>query len=282
MALRFLAAFVLLAGAVWAANVKLYLKDGGWHVVREYKVEDGRVRFYSTERADWEEIPVELVDLKRTELEIRDRGEADRAEAALIDAEEKAEREAAAELARVPVDVGVYWVSGKQLKPLSLAEATIVTNKRRSILKKLSPIPMVSGKATLELEGLTSAFVVDNDTPEFYFRLSEPQRFGIVRLELSKQGRIVEKLTIVPVSNETIEEQQPVEIFRQQVGEQLYKVWPQSPLEPGEYALVEYTDGKMNIQVYDFAYKTKGGATPAAEPPQKTNTSKTKVKPKKK
>ena len=27
-------------------------------------------------------------------------------------------------------------------------------------------------------------------------------------------------------------------------------------LTPGEYAVVEYTDGKVNIQTWDFAYKT--------------------------
>jgi hypothetical protein len=269
MKLRLVTVLLMLAGACWAANVRLYLKDGGWHTVREYKVEGDRVRFYSTERGDWEEMPVELVDLKRTEREINERESADREQAKLIGAEDQAERAAAAEVARVPVDAGVYWVDGKEVKPLKLAEATIVTNKRRSILKKLSPIPMVSGKATLELEGLTSAFVVNHDTPEFYFRLSEPQRFGIVKLAASKEGRIVEKLTIMPVTNETIEEQVEVEIFRKQVGEQLYKIWPQTALEPGEYAVVEYTAGKMNIQVYDFAYKTgKGDAAPAT-PPQK-------------
>jgi hypothetical protein len=33
----------------------------------------------------------------------------------------------------------------------------------------------------------------------------------------------------------------------------LYKIWPKEPLAPGEYAVVEYTEGKLNIQVWDFA-----------------------------
>jgi hypothetical protein len=60
--------FVLLALALlaWAANVRLYLTDGSYHLVREYQVLSDRVRFYSVERGEWEEIPLEMVDLKRT------------------------------------------------------------------------------------------------------------------------------------------------------------------------------------------------------------------------
>ena len=56
----------MLAVAAFAANIKLYLKDGNFHLVREYKVERDRVHFYSVERSQWEDIPLELVDLKRT------------------------------------------------------------------------------------------------------------------------------------------------------------------------------------------------------------------------
>ena len=64
---------LLFAVLVWAANVRLYLKDGNYHIVREYQVIDDRVRYYSVERGDWEEIPLALVDLKRTESEAVER-----------------------------------------------------------------------------------------------------------------------------------------------------------------------------------------------------------------
>jgi hypothetical protein len=70
-----------------------------------------------------------------------------------------------------------------------------------------------------------------------------------------KKGfRIVQAWEIVPVTKELIETQDDVEIFRKQVEEGLYKIWPMQPLEPGEYAVVEYTAGKGNIQTWDFAY----------------------------
>jgi hypothetical protein len=28
------------------------------------------------------------------------------------------------------------------------------------------------------------------------------------------------------------------------------------PLQPGEYAAIEYTEGKVNLQIWDFAVKT--------------------------
>jgi hypothetical protein len=68
--------------------------------------------------------------------------------------------------------------------------------------------------------------------------------------------RVVEKLTIVPVSKETVEERQSVEVFtRQMPGNGLYKIWPQASLEKGEYAVVQFTEGKINLQVWDFSIR---------------------------
>ena len=238
-----------------AANFKLYLKDGEHHMVREYSVTGERVRFYSTERGQWEEIPVSLVDIKRTEREIKETAEANREKAQLIDEEEKAEREAARELAAVPPDDGVFYVDGKEIKVLKAAETKVNNNKRRSILQVITPLPMISGKATVELDGESASFVVHNALPEFYFRLSQPERFGIVKLTPGKGIRVVEKISIVPVSKEMIEEREQIEVFRRQVGSDLYKIWPMEELTPGEYAAVQFTEGKVNMQVWDFSYK---------------------------
>jgi len=42
---NYLVALLLLVFTGWAANLKLYLKDGSYHVVREYQVQSDRVHY---------------------------------------------------------------------------------------------------------------------------------------------------------------------------------------------------------------------------------------------
>jgi hypothetical protein len=255
MVRRLPAAVLLLAVTAWAVNIKLYLKDGSFNLVREYQVKPDRVRYYSVERSDWEEIPLDLVDLKRTESEAAARqAQIDK------DNQSQAEEEAASaeikrEVKRIPQDPGVYWDDGKQIQVMKPASSVVHTNKRREWLKVLAPIgPALSGKGTLELDGAHSATIFTNPEQEFYIELSETQRFGIAKLTVKNGVRIVENLTFLPVTKEAEEDLTTIEIFRQQLAsDELYKIWPKAPMEPGEYAVVEYTEGKLNIQVWDFA-----------------------------
>jgi hypothetical protein len=245
------------ASVLLAANVRLHLKDGSYHIVREYKVLEDRVRYYSVERGDWEEIPLELIDLKKTESEISSRKEALKKDAAIMAAEEKAEREQERELSRIPQEPGVYLVDGDQLRTIPHAESKVVNNKRRSILKAITPIPILSGKASVELDGANSKNVVTSARPEFYIRLSAEERFGIAKLIPNKDTRIVQKWDIIPVTKEIMETMESVDVFRRQLDDALYKIWPEKPLEPGEYAVVQYTEGKGNLQVWDFRLAVK-------------------------
>jgi hypothetical protein len=250
-----LLALLLLVFTAWAANLKLYLKDGSYHIVSEYQVQPDRVHFYSVERSQWEDIPLDLVDLKRTEAEVAERQTQLQKDTQAVAEEEKAERDLARETSRIPQDPGVYWLEGNQAKVIKVAESTIHNNKGRSILKALSPIPMVTGKATLELTGAHSSNVFANPEQEFFIQLSQTERFGIARLTSKGAVRIVENLTIMPVTKEVVEEPTLVETFQKQLADGLYKIWPKQPFEPGEYAVVEYTDGQLNIQTWDFAIR---------------------------
>lgn len=257
MGMRALALLLLAAISAMAAVSKLYMKDGSYQLVREYKREADRIKFYSTERSEWEEVPVALVDLRRTEAEAEGRKAELAAEAKQLSDEDNAIREQQKEILKIPQDPGVYTVGpdGK-LNILKAAEVKIHSNKGRSLLKLAVPAPLVNGKATLELEGEHSLQILDNPKQEFYFQLAKEERFGLIRLTPHKGVRIAERLTMVPVVNETGEEIDEVETFRKQLSEGgLYKIWPSQPLPPGEYALIEYTPGKVEPQIWDFQFK---------------------------
>ncbi len=179
---RMLCCLLFVAVLLAAANVKLYLKDGTYQLVREYQVQDDRVRLYSVDRDEWEEVPASLVDLQKTQAEIKAHAEEVKENVAANAAEEKAEEDARKEVERVPQENGVYLIEEDKLTPMKAADAKIDTNKKRTVLKLLSPIPLVSGKATLELDGAHATAGTANREPEFYIRMEEDERMGIVRL----------------------------------------------------------------------------------------------------
>jgi hypothetical protein len=245
---------------LFGASVRLFLKDGTYHVVSEYKVLSDRVRFYSLERSDWEEIPLELVDLAKTKSTIAAQDSELAAEKKAEAEEDAAEKAMRKEIRSIPADAGLYYIQDAQpMRALKQSELKIVNDKKRQVLKILTPIPVLNGKSFLELDGLKSAFVVQEERPEFYFRLASEERFGLVRCVASPKGtgRIVERWEVLPVVKEIMVQHDEVQIFRKQVGEGLYKVWPMEPLTTGEYAWIEFTEGKGNTQVWDFAYAAK-------------------------
>jgi hypothetical protein len=247
---------LVLAAAGLSAAVNLYLKDGSYQRVREYEVKGDRVRFYSVERSDWEEIPLELIDLRKTQTEEAATNAVRKEEVMLSDAEDKAERDFRRELARVPQNPGPYWIQDeKNLVALKQAESKVVNDKKRSILKVLTPIPIVPGKSTLELDGEHSTFIVTSARPEFYFRLTNEEQLAIVKLGPKKGSRLVETWNKLPVTNELIQEHKSVDIFRRMVDDDLYKIWPKEDVESGEYAVIQFTEGEGNTQVWDFAIK---------------------------
>jgi hypothetical protein len=249
---------LVLAFAAWAANVKLYLKDGTYHVVREYQVQTDRVRYYSVERSDWEEIPLDMVDLKRTESEVAERKVTLEKEEKIVAEEGAAEREVQKDASRIPQEPGVYWLDGKETKVMKAGEVAVHSNKGRTILQALSPIPMITGKATLEMTGAHSTSIFTDPEQEFYVQLAGTEGFGIAKLTTKGAIRIVENLTYHPIDKSMVQEDRTlVDILHRQLGDGLYKIWAKDPLPPGEYAVVQYTDGKVDIQAFDFAIKAK-------------------------
>lgn len=254
--LRPVVILALLTATACLAVDRLYLKDGDYQLVREYQVQGDRVRYYSTERSDWEEIPLELVDLERTRKEKRAQEEI-----ASADAKEEAEERTAVKaqhklVASVPDAAGAYLLRDDKVEALKIAEGKLVSDKKRTILKFITGVPILPGKSTIELDGEHAATRLENMRPEFFFRMSNYERYDIVRLAPKKGARVAMKLSIIAIQGEQLVEQEidKVEVFRKQEGDLLYRIWPQKSLEPGEYAILQYTEGKVDgVQLWDFA-----------------------------
>jgi hypothetical protein len=260
---RVILLLLLSAALLLADTFKLFLKDGDYHLVREYQVQGDRIRYYSTERGDWEEIPTALVDLAKTEqVRAGNKAKAVKEERELAE-EEEADRALRREIASIPMESGAYYRTDEKVTALDAAQYQVITDKKRAALKLLSPIPLIPGKATVVIQGDHSKFVVHDERPNFYFRPEKQERFGIIRVTPKKNQRIVENVSIIPVSNEAAQDRKQVEVFQQQMQGNLYKVWPEKPLEPGEYAVVEFDDRSDNpkddleLLVWDFAFQPK-------------------------
>ncbi len=141
------------------------------------------------------------------------------------------------------------------------AEYQIITDKKRRALQMVSPVPLIPGKASVIVKGEHAKFSVDDNRPSFYMRLAKEERFGIVRLTPKKNLRIVENISIIPVAKQALEERKQMETFEQQLASGLYRIWPEKPLTPGEYALVEFSDKEdaddVELLVWDFAYQSR-------------------------
>ena len=254
MRFRILLLSLALLLPLWGQKVKLYLQNGGNLMVKEYEVVEDRVRYYSLERSQWEEIPLELVDLDRTRREVesqtarrREREQEDRIERA-------ARRKARTELHRVPLEDGVYYSDGAKVVPVEQAELKIETSKKRVLLQVLTPVPLLS-KSTVEVEGTQAKLIVGDAQPMFYVRLEKITRLAIVRLKDKKKSRLVQEIQKMRQDTELLVKQEELEVFRQQLAPQVYKLWPTEPIPPGNYAVVEHDPGGENVRVWDFTYR---------------------------
>ena len=256
--MRLLAAIlpVLLVPFLSGQRVNLYLRNGGDLLVKDYRVIQDRVEYYSVERGVWEEIPLSYIDLKKTQREQNRKQAAREARAHEDKIERMARQKARTELHRVPLEDGVYYLHHDAVKPLQQAEVFVVVNKKARLLQLLAPIFL--GKSTLEINGTHSPFSTQSDQPMFYVRLEKIERLMIVRLtEKNEKTRIVQHILKAPKSIEAFEEQEEVEIFRQQLAPQVYKIWPVGPIASGNYALIEFTRGEGDTRVWDFMIKSK-------------------------
>ena len=165
---------------------RLILKDGSYQLVTKYEVKGNRVRYYSSEREEWEELPDSLVDWTATNKFENDRATAASSpEAVQLDKElehESEKAEAALPLVapglRLPEDTGVFLLDNFQGEPQILeilqSAGDINRNTKTNIFRG-AVNPIAGLKVTVELEGAHAKIQAHVEVPALYIKPEDNQ-----------------------------------------------------------------------------------------------------------
>jgi hypothetical protein len=271
-------AVAFLAGVPPArAAIKLCLKDGTYQLVKSYEVQGDRVRYYSLERSAWEEVPLELVDFEATRQAQQE--EQEKAAKHLREARELAQErfdkpegmglEIAAGI-RLPPEEGVYAFDGLRVIRMIQSSAEVVTDRKRAALVLALPGPLVKNRAHVILPGAQAAVRVGTLQPVFYVQAADGlgAKLELIALKPGKQARQVEKIEWRGGLGKPAELRAAVPLERAEVAPGLFKLTPTERLAPGEYALGELLQQKLNLELWDFGLEgeasrgSPGGDTP--------------------
>lgn len=272
-------------GAAQATTKRLILKDGSYQLATKWQLTGDRVRFFSAERNDWEEIPESLVDWNATNQYEKDRAAGrDTPEAIALDKEMEAARQeeeakspAVAPGLRLPPEGGVYaldtYLSQPELLPLDQTGGEVNRHTTHNVLHGVIN-PLSGSKHTIELPGPSAKIQVHAALPTIYINLDaavEPgdssngaelpwDRFRIVRAQVKDDKRIVGAIKTA-VSGKSSQEQEVIPATAEQFGEGWIKLTAKAPLQPGEYAIAELLGKQgMNSYVWDFGVHTDAPA----------------------
>ncbi|MGH9432842.1 MAG: hypothetical protein ACRD3T_14980, partial [Terriglobia bacterium] len=240
---------------------KLYLKDGTYQLVKSYEVKGDRVRYYSVERSEWEEIPTALVDFdatRRAEKQEQAKLTKEVQEAKQIEQKHISQQVVAtgyqvAPGIRLPSDPGLFAFDGSRVIPLVQSAADAVRDRKRMALNMAVPAPLLKRQSFIELDGPKAAVRFRNVQPTFYAQLPDATTASLqlIPVKSTKQDRRVEKVD-VGVKGKPTESRISIPLRRTQVAPGVYKLEPEQPLTAGEYAFAEVNDNTMNLDVWDF------------------------------
>jgi hypothetical protein len=266
---------------------KLVLKDGNFQMARSYERKGERVRYFSAERGDWEEIPAAMVDWEAT---AKAEAEEEKAAAEFANKVHKQEVATKAEMVMdidaslqvapgvfLPPGEGMFVIEGKFVSQMEQVGSEIKKDKKRTLQQILSPIPIIPSKHNVEIPGAKAKLRITNAQPEFYLREAPPDADRVTPIQ--KGSRPGESGPEVELVRATVKgNKRQLETIRSLFGEQLSQErntislqrWDVAPtvfrftlsetLPPGEYALAEILPGGMNLYVWDFGVDGQGAA----------------------
>lgn len=241
---------------------KLMMKDGTFQLVRSYQVEGSRVRYFSIERSEWEEIPASEVDwaaTKKAEAEetkkdaaLMSKIQSDEAEAKIAPLDVDASLEVLPGVFLPPSD-GFFILDGHGIFPLTQSAASTKNSKRHTIERVIVPIPIIPSQTSVELPGQRAKFRITNPTPEFYFRTSddvEPQ-VELIQAHVKGDKRHIENID--SLFGQRSDNGKTILLQTWQVAKGVYRFTLGQALAPGEYALAEFSPKEgINLLLWDF------------------------------
>jgi hypothetical protein len=268
---------------------KLVLKDGSFQLVRSYERKGDRVRYYSNERGGWEEIPSTLVDWDATAKAESDSEKADAALVSKIHKQEEATRiettldvDASLQVANgvfLPPGEGMFALEGKSVIAIPQVGTEVKNDRKNTIKRVLSPIPIIPAKQNIEIPGGKATLRINTQFPEFYLREIQPDydkdsalertsrqstngpEVELLRATVKGNKRILESIRSM-FGEETGRESKSISIQQWEVAKTVYRYTLSQPLAPGEYALAEILPGGLNLFVWDFGVDGATGVKP--------------------
>ena len=270
---------------------KLVLKDGTFQLVRTYERNGERVRYYSVERGDWEELPAAMVDWDATAKAATAEQAEDDALAKKIHSQEQARRievvmdvDASLQVGPgvfLPPGEGMFVVEGKFVTPLEQVGSEIKTDKKQFLKQVLSPIPIVPSKQNILIPGPRAKIRVTSTQAEFYLREAPPDpdrttpivkssrpgesgpEVELVKATVKGNKRQLESIRSL-FGQQLDEKRATISIQRWEIAPTVYRFTLSEPLPPGEYALAEILPDGMNLFVWDFGVDGAAAAKPAS------------------
>lgn len=251
------------------------LKDGTFQLVREYHVEGDRVRYYSIEQSQWDEMPESLVDWNATNSVEGEEAKRNAEVIAKVHASESGRTaqaldiDASLEVAPgvfLPPGEGLFAFDGKGVVKIAQAPADIKFSKKQMLKQVLIPVPIIPTRHTVSLIGPRAKLRLKSGITEFYMRTAdgrEPE-LELLRAKVKGDERYLENLDALFKEQGTTG-QTTVLMQRWLLAPGVYRFTLEQHLDLGEYALAEIVKGGgTNLYFWDFGMD----AAPAEAPPK--------------